>query len=196
MSFLPLHREKEHKFKNGCWSWRETEESLKFHPHGSDKKVSQRFDSANKGLKFKELISAAEEQIFCELFQRPNLFYDSDVVTLQDIKNIALFTMNSRANARAFLAFLHSTLFDKFLHSIVFYIDMFLMVLEFLLIRRDKALKGQVCDAFSIKVEQFLSKNLSDRRLLIAREYADVSVFASLRAKSSESFTKSNSRSC
>jgi Protein phosphatase 1 inhibitor len=174
MSFLPLHRDKEHKFQNGCWSWGETDASLKFHRNGSDKKVSQRSRATDEGDKFKEFISAAEEQIFRQVFQRPNSFYDSDVVTLQDIKNIALFTMNSRA-APTFLAFVHSTLFDRFLHGVVFYVDMFLMVLEFLLIRRDKALKGQVCDVFSIKVEQFLSKTLSDRRLLIAREYANVS---------------------
>lgn len=174
MSFLPLHSDKEHEFKCGRWSWGEHEATLKFHPHGIVGRKNQRSKSSNESSKFKNSINAVEEKIFREVFQRANSFHDSDVVTLQDIKNIALFTINSRA-AQNFLAFVHSTLFDEFLHSVVFYVDMFLMVLEFLLIRRDKALKGQVRDIFSVRVEQFMSKTLSDRRLLVAREYAQVS---------------------
>jgi Protein phosphatase 1 inhibitor len=170
MAFLPLHRDKEHKFKNGSWTWSEHESALKFHPHDGDKKTKNRPDG---GLKFKELIGASEEKIFREVFQRPNCFYDSEVVTLQDIKNLVLFTMNS-SMTRKFVEFVHLPLFDKFLRSIIVYVDAFLMVLEYLLIRRDKATEGKVRDTFSIKVEQFLSKQLSDRRLMIAREYSKV----------------------
>lgn len=48
------------------------------------------------------------------------------------------------------------------------------MVLEFLLIRRDKEADGKIRDTFSTKVERFKSKELSDRRLLMAKEYSKV----------------------
>lgn len=179
MSFLPLHRDKEHKFKNGTWTWGEHEEKLKFHPHGDDKKTKKDIHSVvDAGLQFKTHVDVAEEKIFREIFLRPNSFYDSDVVTLQDIKNLVLFNMKS-TTTKKFIEFLHSEAYDKFLHGIIFYTDLFLIVLELLLIRRDDELKGFVRDTFSVKVEQFLSKQLSDRRLLIARDYSKVFLKAS-----------------
>lgn len=170
MSFLPLHRDKEHKFKNGHWTWAEHESKLKFHSH-DDKKTKN--SSVDAGAKFKKNVDVAEEKIFRENFQRSSAFYDSEVVTLQDIKNLVLFTMNSRA-APKLIKFLHCGGFDKFLHGLIFYVDLYLLILEYLLIRRDKELKGEIRDSYSIKVEQFLSRQLSDRRLLVAREYSKV----------------------
>lgn len=170
MSFLQLHRDKEHKFKNGHWTWGEHESKLKFHSH-DDKKTKN--SSVDAGAKFKKNIDVAEEKIFREKFQRSSAFYDSKVVTLQDIKNLVLFTMNSRAAPRL-IEFLHCWVFDKFLHGLIFYVDLYLLVLEYLMIRRDKELKGEIRDSYSIKVEQFLSKQLSDRRLRVAREYSKV----------------------
>lgn len=174
MSFLPLYRDKEHKFKSGRWTWDEHEGELKFHPHGDDKKTKNELRSmVDAGLQFKAHVDVAEEKIFREVFLRPNSFYDGDVVTLQDIKNLVLFTLKSTTTQK-FIDFLHTEAFDKFLHAIIFYADLFLMVLELLLIRRDKELDGFVRDTFSVKVEKFLSKQLSDRRLLIARDYSKV----------------------
>lgn len=175
MSLLPLHRDKEHKFKNGQWVWDEHEAKLKFHSHEAafdgDKRTKSRF--ADAGLKFGTTIDVGEEKIFRETFLRPNTFYDSDVVTVQDIKNLVLFTLKTKVTPK-FIEMVHDETFDKFLHSIIFYTDLFLMTLEYLLIRRDKALSGQVRDMLSVKVEQFMAKQLSDRRLLIAREYSKV----------------------
>lgn len=182
MSFLPLHRDKEHKFKNGHWTWAENEAKLKFHSHGVDKQTKTKHCGlVDAGLKFSEHIDMAEEKIFREVFLRPGKFYDSDVVTLQDIKNLVLFTMKSRATNRL-IEFLHIQTFDKFLHAIIFYTDLFLLVLEYLLVRRDKEANGEIRDSYSIQVERQLSKLLSDRILLIAREYSTVCLKLRLKA--------------
>lgn len=174
MSFLPLHRDKEHKFKNGHWTWGENEAKLKFHSHDDDKQTKQKLCGLlDAGLKFAEYINVAEEKILREVFLRSEKFYDSEVVTLQDIKILAFFTMKSKAT-RKLIEFLHTQTFDKFLHGTIFYIDMYLLILEYLLIRRDKEEKGKIRDMYSIQIEQQLSKQLSDRRLLIAREYSKV----------------------
>lgn len=176
MSFLPLHRDKEHKFKKGYWSWSEDESAeLKFNPHEPDKKTKSRFNPLDWGLEFKKDMDVAEEKIFRETFQRKKLFCDSDIVTLQDVKNLAIFLLTSNVTTK-FLEVVHDETFDKFLYSSIFYIDLFLMVLELLLIRRDKKLEEEICDKFTLKVEQFLAKRLSDRRLLVAREYSKVSI--------------------
>lgn len=178
MPFLPLHRDKEHKFKTGHWTWSGTEAKLKFHSHvpaaDDDKKTKNHSRAVDAGLKFAEHIDVADETVFREIFLRPSSFYDSEAVTVQDIKNLALFTLKSKA-PRRFIEFVHSTTFDQFLHAIIFYTDFFLMVVELLLIRRDKEANGQLRDNFSIKAEQFLARQLSDRRVLVARDYSKVS---------------------
>lgn len=174
MSFLPLHRDKEHKFKNGFWTWGENDVKLKFHSHvADDKKTKSHFHPVDAGLEFRKFIDVAEEKIFREIFVRPNSFYDSEVVTIQDIKNLALFTVESGATQK-FIDFVHREIYDDFLHAIIFYMELYLMILELLLIRRDKEAAGIIRDTYSTKVEQFLSKQLSDRRLLIARAYSKV----------------------
>lgn len=181
MSFLPLYRDKEHKYKNGSWSWDEgeTTEQLKFTPQTAEKKTDDLTQSLNSGLNFREEIDVEGEKIFLEKFQRKPLFYDSEVVTLQDVKNLALFLLESKVSKK-FVEFVHEETFDKFLRNVIFYFEFFLIVLEFLLIRRDQELKGRSRDTMSLKVEQFMSKQLSDRRLLIAREYSKVETCANL----------------
>lgn len=175
MSFLPLHRDKEHKFKNGHWTWAENEAKLKFHSHSLDEQSRSVLCGGlvDAGVKFAEHIDVAEEKILRDVFLRPNKFYDSNVVTLQDIKNLVFFTLKAKTTSKL-IDFLHTQPFDKFLHAIIFYIDLFLLVLEYLLIRRDKEAKGKIRDGYSIQVERQLSKQLSDRRLMLAREYSTV----------------------
>lgn len=188
MSFLALHRDKKHKYKNGLWTWTSPYDDdhfdvkLKFNSHTNDRTEKGNFadkkgdphDFTLVGLTFADYIDEAEERIFREIFQRPSSFYGSDVITIQDVKNLALFIIKS-ATTCDFIEFLHTSEFDEFLHATIFYIDFFLLVLEFLLIRRDEtALEGKVRDTLSMQVERFLSKQLSDRRLLMAREYAKI----------------------
>lgn len=172
MSFQPLHRDKEYKLKNGHWTWGPDESKLKFHPHEDDKKVSNQ-NQALKTATYKQYINVAEEQIFREIFARPKGSYDSAVITLHDVKNLALFTQIAKSTQK-FLRIVHTDMFDEFLHSTIFYMDFFLMVLELLLIRRDETAAGRIRDTFSIRVEQFLSKQLTDRRVLMARDYSKV----------------------
>lgn len=189
MTFQPLHRDKKHKFKNGHWTWQPYDDvngKLKFHSHSpiilADKKVTKRphDDDVEVGLKFSSYIDEAEEKIFLEIFQRPkNLSpHDSDVITIQDIKNLTLFTSSSRSrngSMKDFIEFLHTSPFDEFLHATIFYIDHFLLTLEFLLIRRDEtSSEGKIKDLLSMRIERFLSKQLSDRRLLMARQYSQI----------------------
>jgi protein phosphatase 1 regulatory subunit 36 len=175
MSFLPLHRDKEHEYKNGSWFWDNQEPiaKLKFTTPIVKKKKPKLFRSFNAALIFSDQMNVADEKIFHEKFQRKSTFYDSDVITLQDIKNLSLFLLESKVSTK-FIEFVHSETFDKFLYSFIFYFDFYLKVLEFLLIRRDQEADGRGRDMQSLKVEQFLSKQLSDRRLLIAREYSKI----------------------
>ena len=115
MSFQPLHRDKEHKFKNGFWTWGENDVKLKFHSHvADDKKTKSHFHPVDAGLEFRKFIDVAEEKIFREIFVRPNSFYDSEVVTIQDIKNLELFNIES-GTTQKFLRRISAR--DHFLHG-------------------------------------------------------------------------------
>lgn len=202
MSFVPLYRDKKHKFKNGYWTWNENDTKLKFHSHGIKphdnmregnnlckvpEALNVKIKAADKqernenasylddvGLRFVNDIDETEEQIFLKYFQRPKKYCDSSWITIQDIKNLAFFTLKS-VIANEIIEFFHTKTFDKFLHAVIFYIDQFLLILEYLLIRRDELSQEiKIRDTYSMEVERFLSKQLSDRRLLIAREYSKV----------------------
>lgn len=95
---LSLHRDKKHKFKNGHWTFNQEKAKLKFHSHF--KRQHDKFTNSHLieiGLEFADYINEAEELIFREIFQRPDNFIDSDVITIQDIKNVVLFTMKTSA---------------------------------------------------------------------------------------------------
>lgn len=174
MSFEPLHRDKKHKYINGQWTWNEEKGKLKFHPHEHvTKRNSYLLPLIDVGLNFADYINEDQEleEIFCKVFQRPKLYYDSEVITIQDIKNLVLFTIRS-GSTKELVDFVHTDICDKFLSNLIIYIDYFLLVVEYLLIRRDEILlDGKIRDTYSLQVERFLSKLLSDRRALIAREY-------------------------
>lgn len=175
---LTLHRDKKHKYKDGFWTVEK--EKLKFNPHS---KQHDKFPDSHLieeiGIQFADYIDEAKEAVFREKFQRPNNLVDSDVVTLQDIKNVALFTMQNTGIPNYFITMVQEKTYDQFLHNLIIYIDLFLKIVEFLLIRRDELksmINPKMCDLYSIKVEQFLAKQLSDRRILIAREYSKVNI--------------------
>jgi hypothetical protein len=181
---LKLHRDKKHKFKDGFWTFRNEKGKLKFHSNiNRNAKFPESQLIEEMGISFTDYMDQAEEAIFREIFQRPKDFVDSDVVTLQDIKNVALFTIRSPMNcgiqkpSTYFISMVHTNAYDRFLYNLIVYIDYFLMIVEFLLIRRDELNSEEnpkFCDTYSVKVEEFLAKQLSDRRILIAREYSKV----------------------
>lgn len=196
MSFLNLHRDKEHEFKNGKWSWDETSPiaELKFTPDcfktESQEEAPQTLEAS---LHFSDNMNVAEEKLFREIFQRKPNFYDSHVITLQDIKNLSFFLLKIEVTNRL-IEFLHNETYDMFLYSIIFYFEHYLKVLEFLLIRRDQESTGRSRDSYSLKVEQFLSKQLSDRRLLIAREYSKILLMTNKEFTSNKFATRPTAR--
>lgn len=171
MSLEPLDGDKKHKYTNGQWTWNKEKGKLKFHPHEHvTKRNSYLLPLIDVGLNFADYINEPEQQIFSKVFQRPKLYYDSEVITIQDIKNLVLFTIRS-GSTKKLVDFVHTDICDRFLNNLIIYIDYFLLVVEYLLIRRDEILDGKMRDTYSLQVERFLSKLLSDRRALIAREY-------------------------
>lgn len=128
-----------------------------------------------KSLKFKRNLNRVEQKVFQQYFERRGSY--GDVITLQDIRNLTLFTLKSKIS-KEFLKFVFSESFNDFLHATVFYIDYFLMVLELVLIRRDEEIKERkIRDSNSITIEASISRRLSHRRLLLSREFSKVSLF-------------------
>lgn len=173
-----IHRDLKYKFVNGYWTWKKDENELKFHPrnHQIDtendnvKKIIDKNSMSGNFLKFKREMSEVEEAVFVKYFQRSS----TDFISLKDVRNLAMFTLKTKVS-NEFRSFIFSDTFDSFLHSAVFYMDYFLKVLEFLLIRRDETKEEEkVRDFRSINIERTMSRQLSHRRLLMSREYSKV----------------------
>lgn len=173
MEFQRIHRDWKYKFEDGHWTWNEQNNELKFQTRSrqvSNEDVGINLLHGNY-LKFKREMSDVEEEVFRKYFQRKEDL--PDVIILKDVKNLALFTLKTKIS-KDFISFVLSENFDLLLHSAVFYMDYFLMILELLLIRRDEIKEGKVRDFRSIKIEKTLSRRLSHRRLLLSREYSKV----------------------
>lgn len=124
-----------------------------------------------KYLQFKRNLNQVEEEVFVEHFQRKGSY--GDVVTLQDIRNLVLFTLKSKVS-REFLKFVLSNDFTEFLHATIFYVDYFLTVQELVMIRRNEMKHNKIRDQNSNDTEALISDRLSHRRLLMSREFSKI----------------------
>lgn len=116
------------------------------------------------------------------MFVRPNSSNDSDVITIQDIKNLVLFLVLPNQISNQFIEFFHCDTVDQFLNDLIIYFEYFLKIVEFLLIRRDEMSnvdgRSKIHNMHSISIDRILSKYLSQYRLILAREYSRIIVGA------------------
>lgn len=140
-----------------------------------------------------------EEDMFLEQFARPDYSKDSDVITIQDIKDVALFTAPPNSFSRNFIKFFHLPTVDEFLNDLIIYFEHFLKLVEFLMIRRDEV-QTKILDMRSVRLERMLAEYLVQHRLILAREYSkivlgykDTANFHHLANKSKQSKTEKDS---
>lgn len=167
------------KYHNGKWSWNAgNDEKFTFQPSNYEYTPINAIEipiSQFGILQFNDNWTQKDEIIFRKKFQRSTMSKDSDVITIQDIKNVVLFS--AKKNAANIVDFFYTSVVDDFLNALIIYFEYFLRTVKFLLKRRieTKGENGRICDMNSVRVEQTVSKNLADYRLLLAREYSKVS---------------------
>ncbi|XP_073811938.1 protein phosphatase 1 regulatory subunit 36-like [Musca autumnalis] len=128
------------------------------------------------GYKFKRTLNQVEEMIFCQEFQRPDTTHDSDVILIQDIKNLVLFLAPTEMTTKNFVNFLNTESVHSLFKALIIYFEYFIKILEFTLIRREEMVgeRAQMQNQDSIEIKRIFSAHLSQYRLLLAREYSRI----------------------
>ncbi|XP_005185298.3 protein phosphatase 1 regulatory subunit 36-like [Musca domestica] len=150
-------------------------EPKRFLARDASKETSKDFINVG-GYKFKSLMDKVEEMIFRQEFDRPDDTHDSDVILVQDIKNLVLFLAPTEMTSKNFVKFLNTESVHSLIKSLIIYFEHFLKILEFILIRREEMVgeNAQMQNQDSTEIKRIFSAKLSQYRLLLAREYSRV----------------------
>lgn len=189
------------QYVHGEWRWPSHTDTIEFHcdPTAVRSKHAQAVQQLKFGIQFTDHMDETSENIFRGTFRRPEWSRDSDVITIQDIKDVAMFTAPKNAFSHNLIDLIHCETVDEFLNDLIIYFEYFLKLVEFLLIRRGE-MKTKQLDMRSLQIEQMLSGYLVQYRLILAREYSkivmgwrDTSRFHHLKNKSKRSNTAKDS---
>lgn len=115
--------------------------------------------------------------IFRKFFQRKCEHIDADVICLQDVKDVVIFTANPDNLTMEFLNFFHIQTVDRFLRAIIIYFQLFFLVYN-KLIKRRKLINNKVRQPIVTVLENITRDDLADLRSMISREYSNLLVGA------------------
>lgn len=104
-------------------------------------------------------------------FQRRVKLNEADIITIQDVKDVALFSTNPVNLTPEFIKFFHTSSMDKFLRSLIVYFQYYIRLWEKMSKRRI-ATKRKLKHPETIKLESCACDNLSELRCLVGRYYA------------------------
>ena len=164
------------KYCNGQWKWNKQTEKFQFEQTTQPSLEAEAALKAPRikfGIQFQDFMNEINENMFQQIFRRDD-GKDLDVITIQDVKDVALFMAPPSKIGHMTIEFFHTESFDRFANYLIIYFEYFLKVIEFLLIRRDDV-KIKVRDMKSVKIERMISEYLVQYRLMLAREYSRVS---------------------
>ncbi|XP_028167774.1 protein phosphatase 1 regulatory subunit 36-like isoform X1 [Ostrinia furnacalis] len=158
-------------YEDGHWVWDENKKQLEFR---SDVAVPEDdFAPTTPAIfgpiEFKDDIDLMEQQRFRKRFQRrPE--GDDDVIMLQDIKDLVLYTAPSSILTPTVVNIMHLSTTDRFIRALIFYFQYYLQIADEMA-KRVLELETKVRTNKSYEVELELRDNLEDLRLLVAKEY-------------------------
>lgn len=161
------------KYASGKWIWNNDLKQIQFQ---KKKELREHIPTSVSWVKFKKCMNQAEEIVFVEKFWRKASSNDSDVIIIQDIKNLVLFlAIGDCVNGR-FVEFFHAPIVDEFLNDLIIYFEYYFKLLEFLLAQRKRndSTESKLSDKVSMAREVALSEKMDQYRIILAREYSQI----------------------
>ncbi|XP_017782229.1 PREDICTED: uncharacterized protein LOC108566722 [Nicrophorus vespilloides] len=174
----------EQQFKNGHWIWDQEKIGLLYVNHDAPLKIATTAAAGPaiqkpgkqiipSSIRFKEGIESMEKIYFRRFFQRRVKMNEPEVITLQDIKDVALFLANPKDLTIEFIQYFHLPEIDRFLKSIIIYFHYYLQLWDFNLERREEA-KRKLRQPVVCELEDIKMSDLSDLRSMLSREYCSI----------------------
>lgn len=162
------------KYVSGKWIWDEKKERIRFEANKYDESLEYLPKNAS-WIKFKNSMSQAEEVLFVKRFWRKPSTKDSDVIVLQDVKNLVLFLARGDVDRR-FVKFFHTPIVDEFLNDLIIYFEYYFKFLEYLLSKRKhgETVESKLGDKGAVATAVALSEYMDQYRIILSREYCQI----------------------
>lgn len=104
------------------------------------------------------------------MYQRRVKPNEPQVVTLQDIKDVAIYTAERRDLSPEFIDFIHTRRMDEFLRTLIVYFQYFFQVWEKIIIKREEG-KRKLRQPIVTIIEDNIRDDLADLRSMVGRSY-------------------------
>nr|XP_032512115.1 protein phosphatase 1 regulatory subunit 36-like [Danaus plexippus plexippus] len=161
-------------YEDGHWVWDEETEGLVFVSDLPPKQVEiiQMPTKAPTGtIDFRDDVDLIEQIRFRRRYQRKLKPGQADVITVQDVKDIALFTAPVNILSPVLINMLHLPTTERFIRALVLCCQYYLQIANEMterIIKLESKVRTPQCEI----VESEFRDNLSDLRLLVAKEYS------------------------
>ncbi|XP_050299256.1 uncharacterized protein LOC126738127 [Anthonomus grandis grandis] len=172
--------------KYGNWVWDDINNMV----HYQSKEALQKSPSRVSGLSNATMSISGRKNIDCEImvmdavdnytqtkfrkhFQRKVKVIDIAVATIQDVKDVAIFTSKVDDLFPEFIKFFHTEAMDRFLRSMIVYFQYYLQVWSKMQSTRKEAAR-KLRQPIVTLLENEERDNLADLRSMVARDYAAI----------------------
>nr|CAI5855487.1 unnamed protein product [Callosobruchus analis] len=174
--------ERRNSYRNGVWVWDDITNSLIYAkelnplhviPDGIlERRPSQCTTNVAAAVSnFKDTLGQMSQLNFRKFYQRKVKMNQKEVVTLQDIKDVAIYTYTVSHLSLEFISYFHTKAMDNYLRSLIVYFQYYFQIWNKLQARRvegARKLRQPIVDI----LENEIRDDLSDLRAMVARNYA------------------------
>ncbi|KAJ8984696.1 hypothetical protein NQ317_004955 [Molorchus minor] len=127
--------------------------------------------STKETSNFKETVGNMSQVRFRKHYQRRAKLTEAEVATIQDCKDVALFTCNASLLSPEFIKYFHTKAMDDFLRALVVYFQYYFQIWNKMQVRRKEAAR-KLRQPIVTELENVVRDNLSDLRSMVSRNFA------------------------
>ncbi|XP_022829273.1 uncharacterized protein LOC111358386 [Spodoptera litura] len=160
-------------YEGGHWVWNEQTQALLFirdRPSVQRGPILSKSKIPTSTVKFKDDVDLFEQIRYRRLYQRRLKSGEADFITLQDIKDLALFTAPVSILSTKLINMLHTPTIERFLRALILCCIYHLQIASEMS-KRISELSSKVRTPNCDRIENEFQENLADLRLLVAKEY-------------------------
>ncbi|XP_053600347.1 uncharacterized protein LOC128669493 isoform X5 [Plodia interpunctella] len=161
-------------YEDGHWIWDENIEQLAFIsdlPPVAVETIQIPTKAPTGTVEFRDDVDLIEQIRFRRRYQRKIKPGQAEIITVQDVKDIALFTAPVNIMSPILINMLHLPTTERFIRALILYCAYYLQVADEMtrrILELDTKVRTPVCEL----VENEFRDNLGDLRLLVAKEYS------------------------
>ncbi|XP_021184641.3 uncharacterized protein LOC110372339 [Helicoverpa armigera] len=162
-------------YENGRWLWDERQKRIVFLSNLRPKvdEFDLYYTQPSGVMEFREDVDIIEQLRYRRYFQRKLEPGQADVIKLQDIKDLVIYTAPVNFLSAKLINMLHTPTGERFLRALILYCGYSIQI-EDAMRERDLELEKKVRTPDSDILEEEYRDNLGDLRILVAKEYCTI----------------------